>query len=260
MAAMTSACSAADRGRTIGAGASTVQVSPRSSMAEDGASSISAAACCTAAPVSAGRGVSVLERVHGGLQVVLGDLLFGDLGHLEDEIDDLVLEERRADLLLRAGVLLHELEEGALLPGYWRACAMIAWDISASETWISFFWPSSASRSPASPGARPASRAPRWARSRGDRGPPPRGFPRARAGGRSARPRPRPARAAARSSPSRPARPEACASSPRARRRRYSACSRSVIWPFSARDPRRRTSWPSRRRSRRGRASSPLSR
>jgi hypothetical protein len=58
MAAMTSACSAADRGRTIGAGASTVQVSPRSSMAEDGASRSRPPPAAALAPVSAGRGVS----------------------------------------------------------------------------------------------------------------------------------------------------------------------------------------------------------
>ena len=70
-------------------------------------------------PPPAGAGAS-LSASSASIAFCSSSLLTGfsvTCGELEDEVDHLVLEERRADLLQRLRVLLHELEELPLLPG-----------------------------------------------------------------------------------------------------------------------------------------------
>jgi len=55
------------------------------------------------------------------LQIVLGHLFLGDLGCVKDVIDDLVLEDRRLNLLAELRVLLGNSKTDALDRDTWRA-------------------------------------------------------------------------------------------------------------------------------------------
>ena len=57
------------------------------------------------------------ERVASVLQIILADLFLGHLDLFDDMIDNLVLEDRGAQLLLHARVFLHEFKELPFLPG-----------------------------------------------------------------------------------------------------------------------------------------------
>ena len=63
------------------------------------------------------RGSDLVQRLDGLLEIVFRDLLVRHLGALDDVVDNLVLEDRRAQLLRGGRSVLDVFEERALLTG-----------------------------------------------------------------------------------------------------------------------------------------------